>query len=213
MSKPKRPDGNQARRSQSPNKKPNGGEPIAAAMAPTDTVLAPVDTAPAPAAILSAPAEIIAAPAKTVSAPAKAVSAPAKAAPAPAEIITAPAKAVSAPAKAAPAPAKAMPAPANTASASADAVAASANTFSSGIQTIAAAYGDYTKKSFENTKCYVEKLASVRSLDKAIEVQTEFAKAAYETFIAESQKIRGLYSDLAKQTFKPFVPKAPQSAP
>jgi hypothetical protein len=53
----------------------------------------------------------------------------------------------------------------------------------------------------------------VRSLDKAIEVQTEYAKAAYETFIAESQKIRGLYSDLAKQTFKPFVPKAPQSAP
>ena len=43
----------------------------------------------------------------------------------------------------------------------------------------------------------------MKSLDKAIEVQTEFAKSAYETFVAESQKIAGLYTDLAKQTFKP----------
>ena len=50
----------------------------------------------------------------------------------------------------------------------------------------------------------VEKLSGVKSLDNAIEVQTEFAKSAYETFVAESQKIAGLYSDLAKQTFKPF---------
>ena len=83
-------------------------------------------------------------------------------------------------------------------------VAASATTLQNGIQTIATAYGDYTEKSFEDTKSYVEKLSGVKSLDKAIEVQTEFAKSAYETFIAESQKIAGLYTDLAKQTFKPF---------
>jgi phasin family protein len=83
-------------------------------------------------------------------------------------------------------------------------VVASATTLQNGIQTIATAYGDYTKKSFEDTKSYVEKLSGVKSLDKAIEVQTEFAKSAYETFIAESQKIAGLYTDLAKQTFKPF---------
>ena len=83
-------------------------------------------------------------------------------------------------------------------------VAASATTLQHGIQAIASAYGDYTKKSFEDTKSMVEKLSGVKSLDKAIEVQTEFAKSAYETFVAESQKIAGLYSDLAKQTFKPF---------
>ena len=44
----------------------------------------------------------------------------------------------------------------------------------------------------------------MKSLDKAIEVQTEFAKSVYETFVAESQKIAGLYSDLAEQTFKPL---------
>ena len=83
-------------------------------------------------------------------------------------------------------------------------VVASATTVQHGLQAIASAYGDYTKKSFEDTKSFVEKLSGVKSLDKAIEVQTEYAKSAYETFVAESQKIAGLYTDLAKQTFKPL---------
>jgi hypothetical protein len=77
-------------------------------------------------------------------------------------------------------------------------------TASASFQAIATAYGDYTKKSFEDTKAFVEKLSGVRSLDKAIEVQTEFAKTAYETFVTESQKIGALYGDLAKQSYKPF---------
>ena len=81
---------------------------------------------------------------------------------------------------------------------------ASAQTVPVSLQTIATAYGDYTKKSFEETKCFVEKLSGVRSLDKAVEIQTEFAKQAYETFVAESQKIRQLYGELAKQTLKPL---------
>jgi hypothetical protein len=79
---------------------------------------------------------------------------------------------------------------------------ASANPASIDFQTIAMAYGNYTKTSFEQTKSYVEKLASVRSLDKAFEIQTEFAKQAYETFVTESQKIRELYSGLARQSFE-----------
>jgi phasin family protein len=82
-------------------------------------------------------------------------------------------------------------------------VVASATTVQNGLQAIASAYGDYTKKSFEDTKSFVEKLSGVKSLDKAIEVQTEFAKSAYETFVTESQKIAGLYTDLAKQAYKP----------
>jgi phasin family protein len=98
-----------------------------------------------------------------------------------------------------------------------DTVVASATTVQNGLQAIASAYGDYTKKSFEDTKSFVEKLSGVKSIDKAIEVQTEYAKSAYETFVAESQKIAGLCTDLAKQTFKPlegivakFTPAAAQ---
>ncbi len=82
-------------------------------------------------------------------------------------------------------------------------VVASATTVQNGLQAIASAYGDYTKKSFEDTKSFVEKLSGVKSLDKAVEAQTDFARSSYETFVAESQKIAGLYSDLAKQAFKP----------
>jgi Phasin protein. len=81
----------------------------------------------------------------------------------------------------------------------------SASAFPAGFQAIATAYGDYTKKSFEDTKSFVEKLSGVKSFDKVIEIQTEFAKSAFETFIAESQKIGALYSDLAKQSYTPFA--------
>ncbi len=44
-------------------------------------------------------------------------------------------------------------------------------------------------------------------------MQTEYAKSTYETFVAESQKIGGLYADLAKQTYKPFEGFAAKLAP
>ena len=76
-----------------------------------------------------------------------------------------------------------------------------------GIQTIASAYRDYTTKSLEDARSYVEKLSGARSLDKAVEVQAEFAKQAYETFVADCWKIRGLYGELFKQSLK--FPKSP----
>lgn len=82
-----------------------------------------------------------------------------------------------------------------------------------GFQAIATAYGDYTKKSFEDTKSFVEKLSGVKSFDKAIEIQTEFAKTAYETFVTESQKIGALYGDLAKQSYKPLAGFVAKMAP
>ena len=85
-----------------------------------------------------------------------------------------------------------------------DAAGGSIVAFPGGFQAIASAYGDYTKKSFENTRSFVEKLSGARSFEKAVEIQTEFAKTAYETFVTESQKIGALYGDLAKQSYKPF---------
>jgi hypothetical protein len=81
---------------------------------------------------------------------------------------------------------------------------AHATSLQSGLSAIVSAYGDYTKKSYEDTKSFVEKLSGVKSLDKALEAQSEYAKTAYETFVADSQKIAALYGDLAKQAFKPL---------
>lgn len=82
--------------------------------------------------------------------------------------------------------------------------AANATAFQSGVSAIANAYGEYAKKQFEETKSLAEKLSGVKSLDKALEAQSDYARSAYETFVADAQKIAGLYSDLAKQTFKPL---------
>lgn len=72
------------------------------------------------------------------------------------------------------------------------------------LQTIANAYGDYTRRSLEETRSFVEKLKGVKSLDKAVEVQTEFAHHTFEIFVAESRKIYGLHRELARQTLKPL---------
>jgi Phasin protein len=96
------------------------------------------------------------------------------------------------------------PEPCQDSNKQADPTLASGNALSVDFQTLATAYGNYTKKSFEQTQAFVEKLSGVRSLDKAVEIQTEFAKQAYETFVTESQKIRELYRGLAKQNLRPF---------
>jgi hypothetical protein len=72
------------------------------------------------------------------------------------------------------------------------------------LQTIANAYRDYTRKSFAEFGSFFEQLSGVRSLDKAVEVQTEFVKRAYESSVTESQKIRELHRKLARQTLEPF---------
>ena len=92
-------------------------------------------------------------------------------------------------------------------------VVATATGMQSGIQAIASAYGDYTKKSFEDTKSYVEKLSGVRSMDKVLEVQNEYAKSAYEGFVAQATKMGELYADFAKEAYKPFEAYVSKVAP
>ena len=75
---------------------------------------------------------------------------------------------------------------------------------SKGTQAIATEITDYSKKAFEDSTAALEKLFGVKSFEKAIEVQTEYAKTAYEGFVAKASKIGELYSDLAKETYKPF---------
>ena len=70
------------------------------------------------------------------------------------------------------------------------------------LQTIAQAYGEYTRKSLEQTKCFFDKLTGVRSLEQAVEIQTEFAKQTCQTFVAEAQKIHELHRELARQRFQ-----------
>ena len=84
-----------------------------------------------------------------------------------------------------------------------EAVTATAATFTKGVQEIAAQTSDYSKKSFEATQGLVEKLIGVKTLDKAIEIQSEFAKQSYEGLVAQSTKVGERYASLMKEAFKP----------
>ncbi len=82
-----------------------------------------------------------------------------------------------------------------------------------GLSAIVNAYRDYGKKSYEDTKSLVEKLSGVKSLDKALEAQSDYARSAYDTFVADAHKIAGLYSDLTRQAFKPLEGAVAKFAP
>jgi hypothetical protein len=75
---------------------------------------------------------------------------------------------------------------------------------SKGLQAIAAEVTNYSKKSFEDGTAAVERLMGAKTLEKAIEVQTDYVKTAYEGFVAQATKIGELYADIAKESYKPF---------
>jgi len=75
---------------------------------------------------------------------------------------------------------------------------------SKSLQAITVEIADFSKKVFEQSTAATEKLMGAKSLEKAIEVQTDYAKSSYETFVAEATKLGELYADLAKEAYKPF---------
>ncbi|MGL4439259.1 MAG: phasin family protein, partial [Bosea sp. (in: a-proteobacteria)] len=75
-----------------------------------------------------------------------------------------------------------------------DATLKSFGAASKSLQTIAVETTDFTKKSFEQGTATVEKLVAVKTLDKAFEIQADYAKTAYEGFVAQANKMGELYT-------------------
>jgi hypothetical protein len=69
-----------------------------------------------------------------------------------------------------------------------DTATASAHTFATSFQTIASAHADFAKKLMQHNSEFMSQLSSVKEPAKLIEVQSEYVKSAYETFVAESKK-------------------------
>ena len=85
-----------------------------------------------------------------------------------------------------------------------DATMRSLGAVSKGVQAIAVEVADYSKKSFEEGSAAMEKMMGAKSIDKAIEVHSDYVRSAYEGFVAQAAKLGELYTDLAKETYKPF---------
>ncbi|MCQ0989802.1 phasin family protein [Jiella marina] len=73
-----------------------------------------------------------------------------------------------------------------------------------GLQQITAENADFAKKTYEQQTAMMEKLVQAKTLDKSIEVQTDFAKTAYENWVSQVTKINDIYAGIAKETYKPF---------
>ena len=133
------------------------------------------------------------------------MAADAPAAAAPAEHLESPSVDTTADASAAAAPAEHLESPAVDTTPyvpTAATPAAHAEAAPVSLQTITNAYGDFTRKSIEQTSSFFVQLAGVRSLGRAFELQGEFAKQSCETFFSESRKIRELHNELAMQRWR-----------
>ena len=72
-------------------------------------------------------------------------------------------------------------------------------------QAITAEVIDYAKKSFEGSAAAWERLLGAKTLDQAVEIQSEYLKSAFEDFVARTTKLGELYVDLAKEMYQPFA--------
>jgi hypothetical protein len=72
-----------------------------------------------------------------------------------------------------------------------------------GWQAIAAELSDYSKRSFEEGTATFEKLLQAKSLEQAFEIQSSFAKRAYDDYMHQVTKIGSMYTNLAKDAYKP----------
>jgi hypothetical protein len=94
-----------------------------------------------------------------------------------------------------------------------EAVSAATAAVTKGWQSIAAETTDYSKKSFEKSRVLAEKLIAVKKLDEALQLQSDYAKSAYEDFLAEATKLGELYTSMAKEVFKPIESAAKAYSP
>ena len=85
-----------------------------------------------------------------------------------------------------------------------EAATAATASLTKGLQEIATETSDYSKKAIAANTSVVEKLLGAKSVETAIQIQTDFAKSAYEGFVAQATKFGELYAKLAKETFKPI---------
>ena len=85
-----------------------------------------------------------------------------------------------------------------------DAATAVSATVTKSVQEIAAEVTDYSKKSVEGASAAFEKLVGSKSIETVMQVQGDFAKSSYESFVAQSTKLGELYTGLAKEMFKPL---------
>ena len=92
-----------------------------------------------------------------------------------------------------------------------DVALASFGAWAKNVQTVASEVADYSKKSLGESAAVWEKLMSAKSVERAMEVQSDYLKSSYEGFVVQSTKLGELCAEFAKDAYKPFETMAKAS--
>jgi hypothetical protein len=84
-----------------------------------------------------------------------------------------------------------------------DAAVSSFGEANKAFQAIAAEVTAYSKKAFEDGTHAFEQLLGAKSFEQVIEIQSQYAKKAYDTYIAELSKLGEMYAGLTRNAYKP----------
>jgi hypothetical protein len=85
-----------------------------------------------------------------------------------------------------------------------EAAASAASSYAGSFQMFADEATDYSKKSLESGSAFIEKLRGAKSLESAIQIQSDYAKSAYAEFLAYLVKMSDLYCNLFKRGTTPI---------
>ena len=84
-----------------------------------------------------------------------------------------------------------------------EAVIRSYGELNKGFQAIAARMTDYSKQAFEDATRAFEHVGGAKSLESVIEIQSHYAKKAYDTWVAVASRLGELYAAIARDAYKP----------
>ena len=93
-----------------------------------------------------------------------------------------------------------------------EAVLRSYGELNKGFQAIATRVADYSKKAFEDATRAYEQLVGAKSLESVIEIQSQYAKKAFDAYVAQASKIGQMYVDLAHTSYQSVEQAAAKTA-
>jgi phasin family protein len=85
-----------------------------------------------------------------------------------------------------------------------EAVVASVTAAAKGAETLGAQAMAVSKKTFDDQVAAAKSLASAKSVQEVVELQTSYAKSFLETYISEMSKLTDTVSNSVKDTMKPL---------
>jgi len=72
-----------------------------------------------------------------------------------------------------------------------------------GFQALTAEMTAYSKKAFDDSCRAWEQLVGSKSFERAFEIQSQYAKQAYDSYMSEMSKLGEMYVSLARNAYKP----------